>query len=206
MCYNELSEKELLKACVDGDKAAWDIFVGKYSDLIYHTIHKTHRVYCPNFIYQDLEDLHNRIFLSFIEDDYRKLRQFQGINGCTVSSWIMVITTNTTINFIKRDKTPLSLNEPLDEERSIIDTISANQPSVIDMLEENENTALLKEIIDELKPSDKLFLRYCYGDDLPPEEIAQIMNISVSAVYSKKSRVIDRLKKIVREKDLLQEI
>ncbi|MBI4688190.1 MAG: hypothetical protein HY756_10515 [Nitrospirae bacterium] len=89
MDYGNYSEKELLIACTKGDKGAWDIFVGKYTDLIYHTIHKTLKMYYPCFLYQDIEDIHNSIFLSLIDNDYKKLRQYKGINGCTVSSYLI---------------------------------------------------------------------------------------------------------------------
>lgn len=201
-----ISEKELLTASIQGDKAAWDRFVEKYTDLIYNTILKTLRIYHSDFLYQDLADIHNNIFLSLIEDDYKKLRQYKGINGCTVSSWIMVIATNTTLNYIKRNKTSISLDDPLDEDRSLRDTISDPQPSVIKQMEESEQSEILREIMDGLGSDDKLFLGYYYEEELSPEEIAGIMNLSVSAIYSKKSRIIEKLKKIAKKKNLLQEI
>jgi RNA polymerase sigma-70 factor (ECF subfamily) len=201
-----LSEKDLLKECIKGDKKAWDLFVEKYTKLVYNTILKTLQMYHSDFLYQDLEDIHNNIFLSLIEDDYKKLRQYKGINGCTVSSWIMVITTNTTLNFIKRNKTSISLDDPLGEERSLRDTISDPQPSVIKQMEESEQSEILREIMDGLGSDDKLFLKYYYEEELSPEEIAGIMNLSAGAIYSKKSRIIEKLKKIAKKKNLLQEI
>lgn len=78
MNFDKRSEKELLTACIQGDKKAWDIFVEKYTDLVYHTIHKTLNIYHPDFLYQELEDIHNSIFLSLIDNDYKKLRQYKG--------------------------------------------------------------------------------------------------------------------------------
>jgi RNA polymerase sigma factor (sigma-70 family) len=158
-------------------------------------------------MYQDLEDIHNSVFLSLIENDYKKLRQYKGINGCTVSSWIMIITTNTTLNFIKRNKDSISLDDRSDsEERTFKDTIPDPQPSVIEQIKESEKAELLRELIEGLSPNDKLFLKYCFEDELQPEEIAGIINLSVSAIYSKKSRIIDKLQKIAKKKNLLQEI
>lgn len=187
----DASEKELLKECIKGDKKVWDLFVDRYTKLIYNTILKTLQMYRSEFLYHDLEDIHNNIFLSLIEDDYKKLRQYKGLNGCTVSSWIMVIATNTTLNFIKRNKTSISLDDPLDEDRSLRDTIPDPQPSVIKQLEELEQSEMLKEIMDGLGSDDKLFLKYYYEEELSPEEIAGIMNLSVSAIYSKKNRIIE---------------
>ncbi|MBI4848908.1 MAG: sigma-70 family RNA polymerase sigma factor [Nitrospirae bacterium] len=202
----ELPGIDLLNLCINGDKDTWDLFVEKYTDLVYHAIHKTLKMYCPNFLYQDLEDIHNSIFLSLIENDYRRLRQYQGINGCTVASWLMVIATNSTLNFIKRNKISISLDDPSgDDQKNSKDIVQDLQPSVIDRISESEQSELLRELIEGLNPDDKLFLKYCFEDELQPEEIAKIMNISVSAIYSRKSRIIDKLRKIAKKKNLLQE-
>jgi len=206
MNFGTHSEKELLASCIKGDKKAWDVFVEKYTDLIYHTIHKTLRMYRPDFLYQDLDDIHNSIFLSLIEDDYKKLRQYKGINGCTVSSWIMIITTNATLNYIKKaNKAGISMEDSSEEDKAVIDTISDPEPSVMDKIADSEKAILLKELMDGLNSEDRLFLKYYYEDDLPPEGIAKIMNLSVSAIYSKKSRIIDKLQELVKEKKFLQE-
>lgn len=206
MDFDTFTEKELLASCIQGSKEAWDVFVEKYTDLVYHTIHKTLRMYYPEFLYQDLEDIHNSIFLSFIEHDYKKLRQYKGINGCTVSSWLMVIAMNATLNFIKKaTKSDISLEDSPEEDKSVIDVIPDPQPAVIDKIVKSEEAKLLDELMDGLNSSDRLFLKYYYEDDLPPEEIARIMNLTVSAIYSKKSRIIDKLQKIAKEKNLLQE-
>lgn len=206
MTSEELSENDLLKACINGDKHAWDLFVERYTNLVYHTIQKTLKIYSPDFLYQDIEDLHNNIFLSLIEDNYKKLRQYKGINGCTVSSWIMVIATNSTINFITRRKQHFSLEDSRDDNKSLSDILPAPDKSVIDQIDESERYTLLEELTKELSVNDKLFLQYYYVDEIPPEEIAGILNVTVSAVYSKKSRIIEKLREIARKKKILQEM
>ncbi len=86
MDIDNLSEKELLNACVQGNKKAWDAFVEQYTNLVYHTINKTLKTYSSDLLYQAVSDIHNSVFLSLIENDYRKLKQYEGRNGCTVSS------------------------------------------------------------------------------------------------------------------------
>lgn len=206
MTLEGLSEKTLLNRCLAGERDAWEIFVEKYSDLVYHTIHKILRIYAYDFMYQDIEDLHNGIFLSLVESDYKKLRQYRGINGCTVASWIMSIATNMTLNFITRNKIHVSIDEASDDKESLKDIIPDCQPSVLEQLTDSEQNELLRQLMEGLNPSDKLFLKYYYEDDLAPEEIASIMSLSVSAIYSKKSRIIDKLRNIAREKNLVQEI
>jgi RNA polymerase sigma-70 factor (ECF subfamily) len=204
MTSEELPENDLLKACINGDKYAWDLFVERYTNLVYHTIQKTLKICSTDFLYQDIEDLHNNIFLSLIEENYKKLRQYKGINKCSVSSWIMVIATNATINFITRRKQHFSLEDSRDDNKSLSDILPAPDKSVIDQIDESERYTLLEELLKELSVNDKLFLQYYYVDEISPEEIAGILNVTVSAIYSKKSRIIEKLREIAKKKKILQ--
>ncbi len=199
------SDKTLLEACIRGERHAWDQFVEQYSNLIYHAIRRTFNLYSFNFHYHDIEDLHNGVFLSLIEDDCKKLRQFKGIGGCSVATWLVTVTTNLTINFMKRKRDHLSLDDESDDKRALIDTLSSPHPDPSDILSTHEQDTLLSELMQGLSVSDQLFLKYYYEDDLPPEQIARAMHISVSSVYSKKSRVIDRLQKIAENRGLMQD-
>jgi DNA-directed RNA polymerase specialized sigma24 family protein len=63
----------------------------------------------------------------------------------------------------------------------------------------------LRELVDGLDAGDRLFLKYYYEDELSPEEIATVMSVTVSAIYSKKSRILDKLRSIAKKKRSLQE-
>lgn len=206
MSRSSLSEQELLDACIAGDKKAWDTFVERYTNLIYHTTRRVFDRHYVNYLYNELEDIHNSIFLLFMENNYKKLRQYQGLNGCSVSGWIVTVATNFTLNSLRDRKDLLSLDSsPGEDEDSLIDTIPDAKPSTLDVLTESEQYELLHELIKTLNVKEKLFLKYFYEDDLPPEEIASVMSVSVSTVYSTKSRIIEKLKNLAKKKDLLQE-
>jgi len=159
-----------------------------------------------DYLYSELEDIHNGIFLALIENSYKKLRQFQGLNGCSVSSWLVTVATNYTLNFLRDRKDAVSLDaSPADDTNSLIDTITDEGPTVFDILAESEQYQLLRELMESLNPKEKLFLKYFYEDDLPPEEIASLMSVSVSTIYSTKSRIIDKLRTMAKKKKLLQE-
>ncbi|HOF58469.1 MAG TPA: sigma-70 family RNA polymerase sigma factor [Syntrophorhabdaceae bacterium] len=207
MDSTSLSEKDLLNECINGNKKAWDSFVERYTNLIYHTINKILRLHNSDLLYDDIEDIHNSIFLSLMENNYKKLRQYRGIDNCSVSSWVMVITTNFTINHITRRKTYVSLDaEDPDKGQSALEALPDDSELPLERLNDKEQVNLLQELMSELIPNDRLFLKYYYEDELPPEEIASIMHLTVSAVYSKKSRIIDKLRNIAKERKILQEI
>lgn len=201
-----ISEQDLVSSCIEGDKQAWDTFVEKYTNLIYHTSRRVLDRYYVDYLYSELEDIHNGIFLALIENSYKKLRQFQGLNGCSVSSWLVTVATNYTLNFLRDRKDAVSLDaSPADDTNSLIDTITDEGPTVFDILAESEQYQLLRELMESLNPKEKLFLKYFYEDDLPPEEIASLMSVSVSTIYSTKSRIIDKLRTMAKKKKLLQE-
>ena len=207
MGYDSFAEKKLLNECISGNKAAWDAFVERYTNLVYHTINKTLRIYNYDLLYDDIEDIHNSVFLSLIDNDYRKLRQYKGIDNCSVSSWIMVITTNFTINYITRRKIHVSLDDQdTDNEKPMIENVPDDRASPLKHLTDKERLGILQELVSGLQTNDRLFLKYYYDDELSPEEIATIMNITTSAVYSKKSRIIEKLRNIAKERRILQEI
>jgi RNA polymerase sigma-70 factor, ECF subfamily len=205
MDFDRLSEKELLNACIHESKQAWDAFVERYTNLIYHAINKTLKTYHADSLYQDLDDIHNNVFLSLMENDYRKLRQYEGRNGCTVSSWLMVVTTNFTLNFIKKQKQHIPIEGNTTDSINIIESVSNPQPQPDEELSKKEYEEIFKELINDLNTNDMLFLKLYYEKELPPEEIAEILNLTVSTVYSKKNRIREKLKKIAKKKNILQD-
>ncbi len=203
MDAGSLSEKELLDACIQGCKESWDTFVGKYSSLIHHTINNVLNTHKAGSHYQDTHDIHNNLFLFLIEDDYKKLRQFEGRNGCKVSSWLIVVTRNFVLNFIKKQK-PLIPGNTTDNVYEIEGLSSSQEQQPDAGLLEREHDELFNELVDGLNVHEMLFLKLYYGEELPPENIAEILGITVNTVYSKKTRIREKLIKIAKNKDLLQ--
>ncbi len=205
MDFDNLSEKELLNTCIQGSKEAWDAFVEKYTKLIYHSINKTFRTYSADFLYHDKDDIHNSVFLSLIENDYRKLRQYEGKNGCTVSSWLALVTNRFTINHIKKAKRSKHIEGDPPGNVDVRERVSNPQPQPGDELSVKESLEILKELVNNLKVDDKLFIKLYYEKELPPEEIAEILKCEVSTIYSRKNRIKEKLQKIAKKKNLLQD-
>jgi len=75
MKFESLDEQTLLEKCLQQDKKAWDAFVERYNRIISHAIVHTLRKYSFDVDNQIVSDLFNTVFLSFIEHNYKKLRQ-----------------------------------------------------------------------------------------------------------------------------------
>ena len=183
-------EKTLIAGCVNGDKAAWDALVLQYSKLAYSTIRKTLTLH--HALPQDdlIEDLHQDFFLSLCEKDFRKLRQFKGERGCSLVSWLRVIASRVTVDFL-RLKRPFTVEVP--------ETLASDQPDPPNTLVDREEERQIAEALDGLSPRDRLFVDLHFYRGLPPEEVAAILNVSVAAVYTLKSRVLEKLRETLRK-------
>lgn len=188
----------LIKDCISGKEEAWHAFVDRFSRLVYHSINKAVHKYTCNLSQEDIEDIYSSTFHSFIEKDCRKLQQFEGRQNCTLSSWVRLITVRHTIDFLRKQKYSISIESESDTFPSVSETLQDNNPSAQDYMETSENEKILEHAVRALPPSDRYFIELYYRKELPPEKVAQIMNLTVSTIYAKKSRIREKLEKIIK--------
>ena len=187
-------EKTLIAGCLRGEKAAWDSFVQQYSNLVYHTIKTTFGMYHHHSGTEEVEDLFQEFFVAMLRDDCKKLRQFRGERGCTLASWVRLVATRLTIDFIRSHVS----NNITDVER-----IHGDQPDLSESLAGQEQEALLRRAFESLSARDQLFLNLFYRQCLTPADIAGILNMSVGAVYTHKSRLLDKLRDVLKKSGAL---
>lgn len=182
-----VSEKALIAACLRGDKSAWDTFVVQYSRLIYHTIKKTFSLYHAEPRSDVVEDLYQEFFVAIVRDDFKKLRQFRGSRGCTLASWLRLLCARLTIDFLREQS---ARQDPAPDAWIAPET---DDPSISE-----EEEQRLSRAIQTLPPRDKILIDLSFHRSLSPQEIAGILNISVNAVYTQKSRVLEKLRQKLR--------
>ncbi len=205
MDTEDFTDKELLDACIQGSEKAWDVFVNKYTNLIYHTIRQVLNTYRIELRTQQKNDIHNNLLLFLIKDDYKKLRQYEGRNSCSVSSWLRVVTSNFVLNVVKKQKSQVPLNSTTDSVHEIEDLTESREQRPDEGLLGKEHNELLNELVSELNANDLLFVELFYRKELTPESIAEILSTSVNNVYSKKARIKKKLIKIAKKKNFLQD-
>ena len=181
-------EKTLIARCVKGEKAAWDTFVQQYSNLVYHTIRKTLNLYRSESGGAVVEDLFQEFFLSILHDDCKKLRQFRGDHGCSLASWLRIVAARLAIDFLRKQN-PSTVD--------MLDSLAADQPNAPDTLIGQEQEKLLTHALAGLSERDRLIIELSYRRSLSPREIASVLNISIGAFYTQKSRVLDKLREIL---------
>jgi RNA polymerase sigma-70 factor (ECF subfamily) len=132
-----------------------------------------------------------------MDNDYKKLRQFEGKQGCTLASWVRLLTIRQTIDFLRGSKNHVSMNDDSDGGPPMVETLSDTQVSFQEQIESAESRRALRDAIDSLPSSDALFMKLFYEKGIPSEEIATILNVTVNTVYSKKNRVREKIKNIL---------
>lgn len=191
-----LSDAELVKKCLQGDKQAFEELVVRYQN----------KIYALSFRYMGNEDdAYDMAQESFIRA-YRSMRSFK--NDSSFGTWIYRITTNVCLDELRRRKrrlVPLSLDEPLamrdgDEiEKEVADP----SPTADILFEQKEFSHYIQSVLNQLKAEHKAAIILKDMMDLKYEEIAEVLNCSVGTVKSRLSRARNILRKKLAERELL---
>ena len=187
-------EKALIAGCLQGEKAAWDSFVLQYSNLVYHTIKKTLNLHRAEPRADLVEDLYQEFFLSLLQNDYKKLRQFRGVHGCSLASWLRLLAARLTIDFLRKQAQTSG---------EVAGAISRHISDPAEPLLNEQQESFLNQAIQTLSPRDRILLDLCYRQALAPEQITALLKTSVNAVYAQKSRVLEKIREVLRRSGAL---
>ena len=190
------NEKRLIHDCLSQDKKAWDTFVNSYSKVISHGIFHTLKKYSAEIEDHIVEDLFHTTFLSLLENNYKKLRQFRW--NCKLSSWLHLIAARTTIDYLRKQKHTRSLDQENDDNVKMADQIPNGNPLADESIEVIEEKKSLETLIKALKPREQFFIQLYIVQELSVPEIAKLMRITPNNVYQMKNRVIGKMKKIAQ--------
>jgi len=189
-----MHDLEFIQRCAKREKLAWDEFVGKYSHLIYNYIYSVLKTKGLTLTQENINDLFQGIFLSLINDNCKKLRSFKARNGCSLASWLRQITINYTIDYLRKLKPLVSIDEENEQDSSLKDILADDSASVTDTLSQKEKLESLKECIARLETEDKYFLELHFHRNLRLEELRELFKISRPAIDMRKSRIIKALR------------
>ena len=187
-------DRQLLSKCLSGDRGAWETVVRRFSNLVYQTVRSTFISKQTPFSRQDLEDLHNTVFLGLFEQGCAKLKLYQGRNGCTLASWIRIVTVRTVLNDLRKK----GVDGPLWEKKKTpvegLSWLKGEDQGPLALMESAEQEKLVHEGIKSLAPRDRLFMKLHIDQGLPVEEVAEALQISVPNAYVVKHRAVERLR------------
>lgn len=198
----KIRDRELLARCIAGDRQASDSFVRQYSDLVYRTAQYTLLNRNVRFTSMDLEDLHNTVFINLFTKRCHKLKQFKGKNGCSVTTWIRVITVRLVLNSIRKKGVDSIAGQVMRVPIEDFSNLESDDPNPWESIEKVEQERLLQKGISSLAPRDRLFMNLHFDKGFTIKEIAETMQLSVDNVYTIKHRAIKRLKSYVEKNQI----
>ena len=184
-----MNELELIQQLRAGDEGAFKTLVANYQDLVYNTALGI----VQNS--EDAEDVAQEVFIQV----YRSIDQFKG--DARLSTWIYRITTTKALDHIRSRKRKkrfafiTSLFGPNDE--LVHEPVDFQHPGVT--LDRKEQAALLFRMIDQLPENQKVAFTLHKTEELSYQEIADVMQLSVSAVESLLFRARQNLRKLLEK-------
>jgi len=185
-----MSELELIKRCLQKNKKAWDIFVQKYSKLIYWAIRKRLNTSGFKFNQDSIDSIFQEVFLSILEGD--KLGQLK--DPKIIPGWLAIIASNKTVDFMRRvirEDNRLVLDQPIIKDDNFEQEL--HQRDLIDAIGSSINT---------LSAKAKVVISFNLLEGRTHQEISTLMKISVNTVSTIIARTKQKLKQELVKKGI----
>ena len=181
-------ESVLIKRIKSGDHLAFEEIVDQYKQMVINT--------CIGLLHhnEDAEDVAQEVFIEI----YQSIHQFR--EASKLSTWIYRIAINKSLNFIRKKKGSRWIRSIesffTGEKKQVLEIPDKQSDQPEELLEKKERADKLYHAIDSLSENQRIAFTLHKYDDLPYKEIAEVMNLSLSAVES----LIHRAKKNLQKK------
>ncbi len=169
-------DRELVHRAQEGDTAAFDDLVVKFSPRLYGMIyHMTSNK-------EDTHDLLQDVFAKA----YRSLKRFRGKS--TFYTWIYAIATNMTLNFLKKRKRRSTwslddLDSGIQNDAAMVDIGHASNPRR--QSDVNELQKKLNEAMQTLSEDHRAVVTMFDIQGIPHAEISKILRVSEGTIRSR---------------------
>lgn len=185
-----MNEFELIKRCLNKEKESWNIFVQKYSRLIYWAIRRQLSLSGFTFDEGDIANIFQEVFLSIIEGS--KLAQVK--EKKLLSGWLAMVASNKTVDFMRRKIRNGSLLVP---DAAILKNDGAEQE-----LFDSDLTQIIKNIIDTLPAKERIIISLNLLEERTHQEIAGVLGIPINTVSTIIARTKEKIKKELEKKGI----
>ncbi len=177
---------------ISGDSEAFQLLIDEYSPLIKASLTALFYRYNRANPDDEAKELLNQFFLALMEDDFKKLKLFRGESS--LATYLRVIATRLALDMMRKRKHDIS-NVPLET----LDKNPGSCKTPEDHVEQISDLSLLQQTVKQLPATEQLLLKLVYEQELDAREVATILHLSLSAYYSRKSRIIKKLKNMCKK-------
>lgn len=179
-------DDELVRACLAGDDAAFDLIFERYRRLVVYLVGRFFRRR------EEVEDIAQQAFTKI----YFSLKDFRGGREKSFSAWVSRLTVNACYDELRRRnrRSENLFSEFTDEERTCFEKmVSAGNVDAEKTLVARD---LAEKILSHLDAKERLALTLLYGEDFTVAEIAKIVGWSESNVKTRLFRCRNHLRSI----------
>ena len=187
----EKGKRDLLlinRALVSGDPKAYNELMRLYRDPIYF------------MLYEKVGDqeLAKDLTIEALGKAFRKLHMYTP--DYTFSTWLYTVARNNCIDYLRKHKLPtISIDKMMldeDGKRNTFD-LKSKDPNPESVMIKKQRIAILRQIVDQLKPKYRDLVKLRYFKELSYEEIATLLEIPLGTVKAQLHRSREQLFKIM---------
>lgn len=202
-----MNDREFAQSCTHSQESRREL-LQRYSRLIYSSIIHILRLKGRPTTDELVTEIFHQMVVVLFEDDCRRLRSYQGRNGCSLATWLRQVCINATLDYLRvGQQATVSLDAPLtgSDEQTLTagDLLADTRPKASDEAMKSENLGYLAECVAELCQDDHYFLELHLNQQLELELVAGHLGISRGAADMRKLRIMERLRDCFRRKGAL---
>lgn len=171
-----MSDTEIIEQLKQGSERAFKKLVDKHQKLVVNT--------CYGLVHnrEDAEDIAQEVFVEV----YRNIDKFRA--DAKLSTWLYRIAVNRSLNHIRNNKKHRWFSAVKDEvaakNRELLQVRTSKTDEPEYDLENKQRAIILKEAINSLPKNQKVAFTLSKYEELSYQEIAEVMDLSVSSVES----------------------
>jgi RNA polymerase sigma-70 factor (ECF subfamily) len=177
------SDEELIAAYKDGDIRGYNEIVKRYQQQVYWVIRKMVNTH------DDADDITQEVFIKI----YTALKDFR--EEANLFTWLYRIAVNYSLNHLNKAKVKTTVSM-----ETVLEPIEYESSKADEQLDEDRKRKLVFEAINTLPPQQKAVFNFRYYDELPYEDIAKIMKLSVGGAKSNYFHAVKKIGEYVKRK------
>ena len=191
MNVQQLKDKELILAYLDGNQKAFEILLNRHRNKIYTQIY----LFVKD---SDLaEDIFQDVFIKIIDT----LRKGKYNHEGKFLQWAMRISYNMCVDHFRRSKrrTKVSSTETFD----IFDVLETSDDNMETTIIKSQLHKKVRSLVDQLPPEQREVVILRHYADMSFKEISQLTRVSINTALGRMRYALINMRKMANEKELL---
>jgi RNA polymerase sigma-70 factor, ECF subfamily len=191
-------DREVLRRLLSNAPGAWREFVRDNGRFIQAVIRRTlaSARAASGGLDADVADVTGNLFLQLVAQDMRKLKLFDETKGMSLRGFVAMLAANAAVDHARSQR----------RTRKLIDAVGRIETGISDVdprdaLERKQQQSMLDEALDQLTDAERQFVHQLCLREVEAQQLAQAMKIKLNTVYSRKHKLISRLKLEVNRQD-----